>query len=145
MSTRKRINLLGIDIIDLKLPKSLEEKEIQFDPRFNKNLLITISVSNAPKIIGIYQNVSFIEPKIVIKKELLQELKIIIENASKPLNFEMGKEYLKYLDGIDMKNLPQYEKAIKDSYKYEKKWVDYFNFYKEKLNELEIELYNYYF
>ena len=94
LSTRKRINLLGIDITDLKLPKSLEGKEIQILPGFNKNLLITISVSNAPKIIGIYQNVSFIEPKIVIKKELLQELKIIIENASKPLNFKMEKEYL---------------------------------------------------
>ena len=144
LSTRKRINLLGIDITDLKLPKSLEGKEIQIVPGFNKNLLITISVSNAPKIIGIYQNLSFIEPKIVIKKELLQELKIIIENASKPLNFKMEKEYLQYLNEIDMKNLTQYEKAIKDSYKYEKKLVDYFNFYKEKLNELEIELYNLY-
>lgn len=144
LSTRKRINLLGIDITDLKLPKSLEGKEIQIDPGFNKNLLITISVSNTPKIIGIYQNVSFVEPKIVIKKKLLQELKIIIENASKPLNFKMEKEYLQYLDEIDKKNLPQYEKAIKDSYNFEKKLVDYFNFYKEKLNELEIELYDLY-
>jgi hypothetical protein len=89
-------------------------------PGFNKILLITISVSNAPKIIGIYQNLSFIEPKIVIKKKLLQELKIIIENASKPLNFKMEKEYLQYLNEIDMKNLTKYKKAIKDFYKYEK-------------------------
>ena len=144
LSTRKRLNLLGININDLKLPKNLDEKEIQINPEFGYNLLITISASNSPKIIGIYQNTPLSEPKIVIKKELLEELKNIIENASKPLNFEMNKTYFQYIDEIDRKNLTQYENAVKDSYQYEKKLGEYFNIYKEQLNELEIELYDLY-
>jgi hypothetical protein len=75
---------------------------------------------------------------------LLEELKNIIENASKPLNFEKNKTYLQYIDEIDRKNLSQYENAVKDSYQYEKKLFEYFNIYKEQLNELEIELYDLY-
>ena len=144
LSTRKRLNLLGIDITDLKLPNNLDEKEIQIKPEFGYDLLITVSVSNVPKIIGIYKNTPFSEPKIVIKKELLEELKNIIENASKPLNFEKNKTYLQYIDEIDRKNLSQYENAVKNSYQYEKKLFEYFNIYKEQLNELEIELYDLY-
>lgn len=142
LSTRKRLNLLGIDITDLKLPKNLDGKEVQIKPEFGNNLLITISVSNEPKIIGIYQNAPFTEPETVIKKELLKELKNIIENASKPLNFEKKKTFFQYIDEIDRKNIAQYEKALINSHQYEKKLVNYFNFYKEQLNELEIELYN---
>ena len=144
LSTRKRINLLGIDITKLKLPKNLDDKDVQIKQEFGNNLLITITVSNSPKIIGIYQNEPFIEPIIIIKNELISELKAFIETASKPLNYKREKEYLRYLDDIDMKNITQYYNAIKDSYEFEKKLVDYFNIYKEHLNDLEIELYDLY-
>ena len=142
LSTRKRINLLGIDITKLKLPKSLDDKDVQIKKEFGNNLLITITVSNSPKIIGIYQNEPFIEPIIIIRNELISELKAFIEKASKPLNYKKEKEYLQYLDDIDMINITQYYNAIKDSYEFEKKLVDNFNFYKEHLNDLEIELYS---
>ena len=144
LSTRKRINFVGIDIIDLKLPKSLEGKIIEIDPKFNQNILVTISVAQEYKVIGIYTNAPFIEPKIVIEKELLKELKNLIENASKPLNFKKEKQYLEYRDDVDIKNLKEYEKGLKSSYEFEKKLSIYLNFYKEKLNELEIELYDLY-
>ena len=140
LSTRKRINLLGIDITKLKLPKNLDDKDVQIKKEFGNNLLITITVSNSPKIIGIYQNEPFIEPIIIIRNKLISELKAFIEKASKPLNYKKEKEYLQYLDDIDMINITQYYNAIKDSYEFEKKLVDNFNFYKEHLNDLEIEL-----
>ena len=144
LSTRKRINFVGINIQDLKLPKTIDGKILDIIPEYNKNLLINISVSNEYKIIGMFTNSPFNDPKITITNTLLDELKSKIERASKPLNYTKEKNYFEYLDGIDRNKIKDYENEIKCSYEYEKKLGNYFTFYKEKLNDLEIELYDLY-
>ena len=144
LSTRKRINFVGINIQDLKLPKTIDNTLLEINPESNKNLLINISVANESKIIGMFTNSPFNDPKITITKEFLDELKNKIERASKPLNYSIEKNYFDYLDGIDQNEIKDYENEILCSYEFEKKLGNYFTFYKEKLNDLEIELYDLY-
>lgn len=142
--TRKRINLIGVDLNDLELPDDLEGKPLKFGPQFNKDLLITISVSDKRKVIGIYNNTPFIEPKLVIEQKLVDELKNKIESVSKILNFDDKKNFFDYQEGINEKNLEIYKSEIKSSFDYEKQISQYFSFYKEKLSDLEIQLYDLY-
>ena len=142
--TRKRINFLGIDIKDLKLPSTLQGTILDIDPKFNHNLLITISAANEMKVIGLFQNIPFIDPKTIIDKELLNDLEMKIDTLSKLLEFKKQDNYFQYLDNIGKKDLHQYEESIKSSYEFEKKLSNYFKFYKEKMNDLEIELYDLY-
>ena len=142
--TRKRINFFGIDIKDLKLPSTLQGTILDIDPKFNHNLLITISAANDMKDIELFQNIPFIDPKAIIDKELLNDLKMKIDTLSKLLEFKKQDNYFQYLDNIGKKDLHQYEESIKSSYEFEKKLSNYFKFYKEKMNDLEIELYDLY-
>ena len=144
LSTRKRINFVGINIQDLKLPKTINGAILDINPKYNKNLLINISVANEPKVIGMFTNSPFIDPKIKIENVILNELKNKIERASKPLNYKKENDFFHYIDGIDKSKLNDYENEILCSYEFEKKLGKYFTFYKEKLNDLEVELYDLY-
>ena len=95
LSTRKRINFINIDIKHLKLPEDLKGNPVTIDAKDNKNFLINISVSNKPKIIGVFDNSAFIEKKMVIQKELLDEIKMKIKKVKKILNYEEGKDLFK--------------------------------------------------
>lgn len=144
LSTRKRINFINIDIKELKLPEDLQGNPVTIDTKDNKNFLINLSVSNKPKIIGVFANSAFIEKKMVIQKELLDEIKMKIEKVKNILNYEEGKDIFKYLDGIDKKKLKVFEIEVKNSYELEKKIVEHFNFYKKNISDLEIELFELY-
>ena len=144
LSTRKRINFINIDIEHLKLPENLEGNPVTIDTKDNKNFLINISVSNEPKIIGVFANSAFIEKKMVIQNELLDEMKMKIEKVKNILNYEEGKDLFKYLNEIDKEKLKEYEIEVKNSFELEKKIADHFNFYKKNISDLEIELFELY-
>lgn len=144
LSTRKRINFINIDIEHLKLPEDLKGNPVTIDTKDNKNFLINISVSNKPKIIGVFLNSALIEKTIVIQKELLDEIKMKIDKVKNILNYEEGKDLFKYLKGVNKKKLKEFEIEVKNSYELEMKIAEHFNLYKKNISDIEIELFELY-
>ena len=143
--TRKRINLININIKELELPKDLNNKEINIDTKEDKNFLIIISVVNRQKLIGIYLNNPFFEEIITLKEdEIIEILENSIKKVEQILNFNIKKDIFQYLDEIDKKKLEDYKIEIKNSYEIEKKISKYFIINREYLNQNQIKIYNLY-
>ena len=145
LSSRKRINLLNINIKDLELPKDLNNKEINFDIKEEKNFLVLISVVNEQKIIGIHSNNPFYEEDINLKEsEIIEILENSIKKVEEILKFDIKKNIFDYYEEIDKEKIDVYKNEIFNSYEVEKKISKYFIPYRENLNENEIKIYDLY-
>lgn len=143
--TRKRINFINIDIDKLELPNDLNDDKISIDSKENKNFLISISIINKPKVIGIYTNEPFIEEDFNIDED---EIKSILQNSIETthqiINYDKNQSFLEYSFKIDNSGLEKYYKEIVKSYESEIKISKYFIVTREELNDKQIELYELY-
>ena len=143
--TRKRINFINIDIEQLELPNDIDDNKISIDSNENKNFLISISIINMPKVIGIYTNEPFIEENLNIDEdEIKTMLKNAIETTHKIINYDKNQQFLNYSYQIDNSGLEKFYNEIVKSYELEMKISKYFIINREELNDKQIELYELY-
>ena len=117
IKTRKRISIINIDLNKLKLPKKKNKQKGKENIEFTtkginfKNILISIyKGKNSDNIIGIFKNQPYYQFDIN-KKQIINDLKNIIEPSKKYLNYENKKSLNDYFNNIDYKN-PTYKEGL---------------------------------
>ncbi len=143
LKTRKRINLLNINIKDLIFPELLMKNEsIDLDKLNEKNYLLSISVTNnCQKIIGIYLNNPFIYPTIPDIKEIKDILSNTLKKGNDYLNYkDEYTDYKNYLNNIKGQLIMEYDSLLRKSSEIELMVAPFFLYYKENYNNEELEV-----
>ena len=147
LKTRKRINLININIKEIVFPKLLMENEsINAQELNERHYLFSISVTNkTQKLIGIYLNNPFnYQPSIDIK-----ECKIILnDNIKQGNNFLQYKEECgnlkEYLDGVNTQLINKYDELLRKSIDTEFIIAPFFKYYRDNYDNEELQLINLY-
>ena len=145
--TRKRINLLNINLSDLELPKDLKSQNINIDNLDEKSYLIIISVSEIiPKVIGIYLNLPVSERKDIEIDKYLKEVTEKVAKVKKYFNYNNNISFEEYQNfkGLENNIFSEYSKDLKESIIIEKNLDPFFDFFRPKLNQKEMQLYDAY-
>ena len=151
IKTRKRISIINIDLNKLKLPKKKNKQKGKENIEFTtkginfKNILISIyKGKNSDNIIGIFKNQPYYQFD-VNKKQIINDLKNIIEPSKKYLNYENKKSFNDYFNNIDYKNPTYKEGLIKSEEFYQNAEIEkFFSKYKPSLDEDDLEIYKLY-
>ena len=140
--TRRRINFINIDISKLILPNDLNNKKVIIDPE-NKNILISISVIDFNKVIGLYVNEPFTERNFIKNEDnILEILKNFIDKFNLIIKFDKEEDFIAYFEKKNDTLLTQYQQLIFDSFAIEVEVSQYFSIYRENLTEKQIQLYD---
>ena len=151
IKTRKRISIINIDLNKIKLPKKKNkqkgEKDIEFTTKgINfKNILISIyKGKNSDNIIGIFKNQPYTHFDIN-KKQIIKDLKNIIEPSKNYLNYKNNKSFDIYFNNINHKNPIYKEGLIKSEEFYQNSEIEkFFLKYNPLLDECDLEIYKLY-
>jgi len=143
LKTRKRINLININIRDLIFPELLMKNEsISFKKLNEKNYLLSISVANnCQKTIGIYLNNPFIYPTIPDIKEVKNILSNMLNKGNEFLKYkEEYTDYKIYLNNINGELIMEYDSLLRKSSEIELMVAPFFLYYKDDYTKEEIEV-----
>ena len=147
LRTRKRINLLNINLFDLVLPKDLQSNVININNLKEKSYLIIISVSEiTQKVIGIYLNLPSFVKKDILIDEYIEKISQKVEKVKTNFNYNNKisfEEYRKYKN-LNQNCLLEYSKDFEESKIIEKNINFYFELFRPNLSQKQIKLYDAY-
>ena len=143
LKTRKRINLININIKELIFPELLMKNEsITFEKLNEKNYLLSISVTNnCQKIIGIYLNNPFFYPAIPDIIEVKDILSNMLNKGNEFLKYKEGyTDYKIYLNNVNGDLIMEYDSLLRKSSEIELMVAPFFLYYKDDYNKEELEV-----
>lgn len=134
------LNLINIDLKLLELPLSYENQVIPSNIFNDTSFLIFVSVAKElPKIFGIYQNKPFIENELKMTgKQIIEKLKLPIDNVKSVLNYDRNKTFFKYFREISFDKMPIIYSEISKFIELEEEIFHFFNFYRPNPTEEEL-------
>ena len=140
------LNLINIDLKLLELPLSYENKVIPHNIFNDTSFLIFVSVAEEkPKIFGIYQNKPFIENELkMTEKQIIEKLKLSIDNVKSVLNYDRNKSFFKYFKGVSFDKMPIIYSEISKFVEVEEEIFHFFNFYRPNPTEEELHAFDTY-
>ena len=144
-TTRRHLNLVNINIIDLIIPKDLEGNSIDMKLLQDKSYLICISVSNnEQKTIAIYSNIPTIEKEAMDAKVIIKELSDSVSKIRKLLNYNSQLSFKDFKEAIyiNKDTILTYIEEYQKSDILLKRVAPYFEFFRPELNKDELEAFD---
>ena len=148
IETRRRINLLNIDITELEVPDSIDnvpfDRKTLFTNSNSNNFQVLISVSNkSKKAISIFENQPNIEPTIMNTDSIIALLEKSLESVNNILNYKAEyKTFNEYMNNINNDGMKELSEYIKTSESLENKVSSFFTYYRENPTEKELKIYD---